>query len=163
MEEDARILQTEGVDGIVVGFLTADGCVDEAALSRCIAAAITPALGSVVAPKKVAVTFHRAVDVCCDPLEALRAAARCGVDYVLTSGGAATALEGAATIRDLVKEAERITAERAAAAAAGSSTNQLLIIAGGGVTPATAKAIVAATGVRQLHGTGAFRRCCICT
>lgn len=160
IEEDVRVLAAEGVDGVVVGFLTADGCVDETALSRCIAAATSSIPDGAVALKKVAITFHRAIDVCRDPIEALRAAARCGVDYVLTSGGAATALEGAATIRALVEEAGRINAERAAAAAAGASvasTNPLVIIAGGGVTPAAAKAIVAATGVRQLHGTGAFR------
>lgn len=157
IEEDVRIFAAEGVDGVVVGFLTEDGCVDEDALRRCIAAATIASSDLFSAPKTLAITFHRAIDVCRDPMEALSVAARVGVDFILTSGGAATALEGAATIKALVSEVERINAARGAPSpTAGKGTRRLTVIAGGGVTAATAKAIVAATGVRELHGTGGY-------
>ena len=47
-------------------------------------------------------TFHRAIDVTPDPVEALHACARCGVHRVLTSGGQPTAVQGAPTVRRLV-------------------------------------------------------------
>lgn len=90
-----------------------------------------------------------------------------GVDFILTSGGAATALEGAVTIRRMVElaaalegdgsKAEASSGNGSAAAPAGAATQRaaITVIAGGGVTPATAGPIVAATGVTQLHGTGA--------
>ena len=63
---------------------------------------ISAALGALVAHAKahgLAVTFHRALDASRGCLKALRAVLRCGgVDAVLTSGGATSAMEGATTI-----------------------------------------------------------------
>ena len=61
---------------------------------------------------------------------------------VLTSGGAATALDGAATIRRMMD------------AAAGSG---LVVMAGGGVTADNVAEIARATGVTEVHGTGGER------
>ena len=74
-----------GAAGFVFGALLADGTVDEALLKRVVAAAW---------PHPV--TFHRALDVAADPLAAL--AGRAAASRVLSSGGCATALEGAATL-----------------------------------------------------------------
>jgi copper homeostasis protein CutC len=85
-----------------------------------------------------------------------------GVDYILTSGGAATALEGAARIRSLQQRlasldnssASGSVAARAAAGASALRVRVPVVIAGGGIAGAdSAAAVLAATGVRQLHGT----------
>lgn len=47
------------------------------------------------------VTFHRAIDMARDPVEAVAAVISAGCDKILTSGGAVTAMDGAATIRDM--------------------------------------------------------------
>ncbi|MGH7678494.1 MAG: copper homeostasis protein CutC, partial [Gemmatimonadaceae bacterium] len=78
--EAARML---GADGIVLGALTGDRRVERTALEPLIAAA-----GS------LPVTFHRAFDLAQDQDEALEDLMRLRVGRVLTSGGAATALEG---------------------------------------------------------------------
>jgi copper homeostasis protein len=129
-----------GAVGVAIGALRPDGAVDEAALSTLVAHAKAHGL---------AVTVHRALDASRSCLEALRAVLRCGgVDAVLTSGGAASAMEGAAAIAALVAEAQ----------------GRVSVIAAGGVTPANACELVEATGVRWLHGSasrvsrsGAFR------
>ena len=90
-------------------------------------------------------TFHRAIDVTPDVLAAFRACLALGVDYVLTSGGAATALEGAHTIRACV-ELSRL-------AAAGGQAAAVVIAAGGIGSAATAAAVARASEAPQLHGT----------
>jgi len=127
MERDIRVARSLHVDGIVAGALTTDGEVDVAAM-RCILDAARP----------MEVTFHRAFDVCRDRDTALASLAALGVRRVLTSGGAATAVEGAAEIRRLA----------AAAAAAGG---RLTLLAGGGINESNARELVAASGVNEIH------------
>jgi copper homeostasis protein len=110
--------------GFVFGALTPDGDVDRAATGALVAAA-----GG--AP----VTFHRAFDASRDLSRSLAALLDLGVDRVLTSGGAPTALDGAIEISALVR-------------AAGS---RLTILAGGGVRPHNVAALIGATGVREVH------------
>lgn len=47
-------------------------------------------------------TLHRAIDVTADPVAAVEVAVRLGIDRILTSGGAGTAMEGRAVIRRMV-------------------------------------------------------------
>lgn len=123
--EAARML---GADGIVVGPLTKDGRVDAAQLRALVAAA-----------GDLPVTFHRAFDVTRDLEQSLEALFQCGVKRVLTSGGAATALEGA----------ERIAALNRRAA------GQVAVMAGGGVREETVQELVHRTGVSEVHVRGA--------
>ena len=114
-----------GAHAGVVGFLTADGRVDEALTRRAVEAA-----------EGMEVTFHRAFDEARQaPLEALEAIEGCGCTRLLTSGQAPTAVEGAEVIRQLVAAGSRVT-----------------ILAGSGVTPANARELVERTGVREVHG-----------
>lgn len=69
--------------GIVIGVLTPDGRIDLPRMQRVMAAA---------AP--LVVTFHRAIDVCRDMLEAVDTCIELGIQRILTSGGKASALEG---------------------------------------------------------------------
>jgi len=113
-----------GAQGIVTGALRPDATVDETLTRELIAAA-----------QPLPVTFHRAFDSCDDVEKALETLIALGVTRVLTSGGAATAPEGAATIAKLVRLA----------------AGRIGILAGGGVKADNVAALVRTTGVREVH------------
>lgn len=133
MEREARCLAAAGVAGVVVGALQEDGSVDVDGTKRLIAAArgVAPA---------VRVTFHRAIDHAGDPVEVIAGLADLGVDHVLTSGGADTALEGAQTIARMSGAARCVG-----------------ITAGGGLTPSTIGTVVGA-GATAVHMSAKLRR-----
>jgi copper homeostasis protein len=81
------------------------------------------------------VVFHRAIDLCPDPVAEVDVLLTLGVDRVLTSGGAAVALEGAKVIRRMVE-------------VAGQS---LTVMAGGGVRARNVRELVERTGVSEVH------------
>lgn len=133
-----------GADGIVIGALTASGGIDipvmEAMMESvsnfdllgtlCHSATDDNLLG-----RRVSVTFHRAFDVCRDPFEALSQIISLGCSRILTSGQAATAIEGASMIRSLQEKAG----------------SRLTILAGGGVTPTNVTSLVRLSGCREVH------------
>jgi copper homeostasis protein len=121
---DTELAGRLGIAGIVTGALTPDGRVDvERTRTLVEAAAGLP------------VTFHRAIDSTVDLPAALEEAIEAGASRVLTSGGAATAVEGVDLIAALVTEAgERIT-----------------VIAGGGIREPNVRDVIARTGVREVH------------
>jgi copper homeostasis protein len=80
--------------------------------------------------------FHRAFDHVRDQFEALETLISLGIDLVLTSGAAPTAIEGADRLCALVQRAG----------------DRIGIIAGGSITAANVRAVIARTGVRQVHG-----------
>ena len=110
--------------GLVLGALTHDGRIDMPALTALIAEA-----------GDLPVTFHKAFDETPDLPEALSMLTDLGVTRVLTSGGAATAPDGAAMLRTLKLQASRGVA----------------ILAGGGVRPANVAEMIARSGVREVH------------
>lgn len=121
---DILIAKASGADGIVLGALTASGAVDVALTSRLVALA-----------RPLSITFHRAFDETADPAASFDDVLALGVDRLLTSGAAATALEGA----DLIASLARRCAGR------------VEVMAGSGVTEQTAAEILRRTGVRELH------------
>ena len=125
MRGDIKALVKASAHGIVLGVLTADGKIDEAILKEFVEKA---------APLEV--TFHRAIDVSANPIDAIKACVRCGCHRVLTSGGAPTAPDGIATLRQMVD-------------AAGG---QLIIAAGGGVSESNCASLAAESRVDELHG-----------
>ncbi|WP_298527666.1 copper homeostasis protein CutC [uncultured Porphyromonas sp.] len=127
MLEDIKMARQLGVDGIVVGCLTPDGEVDKPLLRR-----------FVEASGDLPVTFHRAIDVCRDPSAALEDIIKAGCARVLTSGGKATALEGAEVIAQLVKQAG----------------DRIIIMPGAGVTPENIAELARITGAKEFHFTG---------
>jgi copper homeostasis protein len=88
MLDDVRACRELGVAGVVFGCLTADGRIDEARMTE---------LTQAARPMKV--TCHRAFDMTREPVEAIEALVRCGVDRVLTSGQRDTGLEGIDVLR----------------------------------------------------------------
>jgi len=113
-----------GAHGVVTGSLRRDNGIEARRTAELIAAA---------AP--LPVTFHRAFDECPDSAQALERVIDLGATRVLTSGGAATAPQGAAKIAELVRLA----------------AGRIGILAGGGVNPSNAAELVRTTGVREVH------------
>jgi copper homeostasis protein len=125
MIEEIGTAVAHGAAGVVVGALRPDGELDREALARFRDAA-----------RDATIVLHRAIDLVPDPVAAVREAAALGYDKILSSGGAPTAIDGMATLAAMV-------------AAAGEP---LPIIAGSGVKPDNVARIIAATGVREVHG-----------
>lgn len=124
MQEDIRIMGQEGVNGVVFGLLTQNGHIDKER---------TRALVKLAHPMQV--TFHRAIDMTADPERSLEDVIACGVQRVLTSGGAPTAWAGRKRLQSMVHQA------------AGRTT----IVVGGGVRPATISRLIASTGATEFH------------
>lgn len=113
-----------GVDGVVTGVLDGRGRIDGAALADVVSAAAgTP------------VVFHRAFDELADPHEGIERLMDAGVARVLTSGGATTAWEGRATLRELVALA----------------SDRITVLAGGRIRADHVNELVRETGVREVH------------
>jgi len=124
MRRDIEICAALGCDGVVLGVLDADGEVD---MARC--------RGLIAAAGRLGITFHRAFDLARDPRRALEDVIAQGCERVLTSGGQASAPEGAALIRELVAQA----------------AGRIAIMPGAGVTAGNLAALAAATGAREFH------------
>ena len=124
MLQDIRTCKQLGVDGVVIGALTADGDIDTAICKQLITAA-----------DGMSVTFHRAFDMCRDASKALEELIELGCDRVLTSGQAATAETGIPLLKKLVEQAN----------------GRIIIMPGCGVNSNNAANILHATGAGEIH------------
>ncbi len=124
IKEDAQLFIDNGADGIVFGFLKADGTIDENRCEELVR----------IAGKKETV-FHRAIDVVPDVFKALDTLINLGITRVLTSGQEPTTYEGMNLIAEMVKYAK----------------GRIEILPGGGITKKNASKIVEHTGVTQIH------------
>lgn len=128
MCRDAVAMIRAGADGIVFGFLHADGTVDRERTADF--------LRVIRAEKADIVTvFHRAIDVVPDVYDALDVLIGLGVDRVLTSGQRASAVKGAETIRRMLKYAD----------------GRIDILPGGGINDGNVRAFIDETGVKSVH------------
>ena len=115
--------RTLGLAGIVAGVLRADDTVDVDRMRQIVDAAAG-----------LPVTFHRAFDATASLQDALEDIIASGASRLLTSGGAATALEGAEVLAALVDQAgERIT-----------------IVAGGGIRENNVRDLIVRSRVREI-------------
>ena len=124
MLRDARALIAAGADGIVFGILNPDGTVDAERCKRMV---------ETIGPKQA--VFHRAVDVTPDWRAAIDTLCALKFRRVLTSGLATSALEGAATIREMI------------AYAAG----RIEILPGAGIRAHNVVTLIEKTGCTQVH------------
>ena len=128
LEEMIRAIEragSMGIAGIVTGALTSKGRVE-----------VTGTRALIKAAAGLPVTFHRAIDSAADLPTALEAAIEAGAGRVLTSGGAATALEGVDVIAALVNQAH----------------DRISVVAGGGIREHNVRDVIGRTGVREVHG-----------
>jgi len=127
MRRDIEACSEAGVDGIVLGILLRDGNIDVARTSRLI---------EIARPMKV--TFHRAFDMCQDPVKGLEDIIFTGAERVLTSGQKSNASEGSELIASLVKQAGK----------------RIIIMPGGGINESNIVSIARTTGAGEFHLTG---------
>ena len=103
MRRDIAQAKAAGADGVVFGVLTPDGVIDIGRTAELVAAA-----------RPMSVTFHRAFDMTRDPRLSLDDLIGLGIERVLTSGQAASAVEGLALISELLRQAgQRIVGQSA--------------------------------------------------
>lgn len=133
MGQEIVMALEEGADGVVIGALTPDGDIDKAMCAAWISLVKDHVERS---GTPVGITFHRAFDVCRQPLQALEDIIALGCNRLLTSGQAPSAVEGIPVLSRLVS------------AAAG----RLCILAGAGVSAENYQQIVAQAGVEEVHG-----------
>jgi copper homeostasis protein len=131
MLKDIELCVRLGCEGVVIGALDAAGDVDVAVCRELIAAA-----------GPLALTFNRAFDVARDQHAALEAIIALSCSRVLTSGGRASAHEGAPVIAALVRQAR----------------GRLTILAGAGITPAQVAPLITTTGVHEIHASASASR-----
>ena len=124
MLADVSALRDLGVPGVVFGCLNADGTIDEKRMGE-----LTQAAGS------LNVTCHRAFDMTRDPVEAIEALVRSGVDRVLTSGQRDTAIEGIDILRQ-THEAAR---------------GRIVIMACGALDETNVAQVLRGSGADELH------------
>jgi len=85
--------------------------------------------------KPLPVTFHRAFDECAVLREALEAVMQTGAVRILTSGGAKSALQGAARLAELVAAAR----------------DPILVLPGAGITHSNVAEVARKTGALEFH------------
>ena len=123
MLRDIQMARKVGADGVVLGCLTADGRVDIKMMRMLLAEA-----------GDMSVTFHRAFDMCSDPLGALAAIEELGCHRILTSGQEATAEKGIPLLKELVQTAKHV-----------------IIMPGCGVNAGNIRNIARETGAHEFH------------
>ena len=126
MKADVEFCVKAGCPGVVIGILKADGTVDK---ERC------EELVSIAKKGGLEVTFHRAFDMCADLDQALEDIIKLGCDHILTSGGRATAIEGAETIAHLIKKA----------------AGRISIMPGGGINESNISDLLKTTNAQEFH------------
>ena len=124
MMKDIELCLSLGVDGIVTGILKRDGSIDVDRTSRLVELA-----------HPMSVTFHRAFDLCSDPLTGLEDIIKAGTDRLLTSGQSNTADQGAQLISSLVRQ----------------SGNRISIMPGSGINEANISNVATITGAHEFH------------
>ena len=123
---DAKELLEAGSDGLVFGFLKADGTIDEV---------LTKKMTKMCHDLGREAVFHRAFDVTSDPDFAILSLIECGVDRVLTSGLKDKAIEAT----ELLKHLNDTYGDR------------IEFVLGSGVNVDNGQELIDQTGITQLH------------
>jgi copper homeostasis protein len=124
MRRDIAAAQDAGVDGIVLGVLTADRQIDVERMRELVTAA-----------QPLPVTFHRAFDDTADMDAALEDVIATGAARILMSGGATSAAAG-------IKRLARLVA---------AAKEKIIILPGGGINSLNAVHVARQSGVREIH------------
>ena len=124
MLKDISSARKLGADGVVIGCLTPEGDVDMLRNKELIDAA-----------QGMSVTFHRAFDMCRNPLENLEKIIALGCDRILTSGQQPKAEQGTDLIRQLIEKANK----------------RIIIMPGSGINENNIAHIARETGATEFH------------
>lgn len=130
-------------DGLVTGFLTADGRID---VELC-AAVVVEARQEKLLP----VTFHRAFDCVLGEVEdVFETVRRCGFEAILTSGGnglSGKAVDGLERLKKCVEISNKLNRE---------DGSHMEVIVGGSVRSDNLEGLVVATGARWFHSSASI-------
>lgn len=122
-----QFCQKEGIDGVVIGFLTPEGQID---------------LDKVKQVQDIAgdldITFHRAFDQCVDLSESLDQLIELKIPRVLTSGGMNSVSEGVKILQNLVQQAG----------------DQIIVMPGGGINENNILDLIEFTQAKEFHLSG---------
>jgi len=124
MRQSITDAKESGVDGVVLGVLTKNHCVDVERTRELVEFA-----------KPLPVTYHRAFDEAADLRQALEDVIQSGAKRILTSGGAKSALEGAAALAKLVEAAGK----------------RIVIVPGAGISAENIEQVAQRTKAREFH------------
>lgn len=124
MLADIANVKKIGLNGVVIGALTADGKIDLDFVR-----AMVKEAGS------LGVTFHRAFDYCTNPYETLEILITLGVERVLTSGQAKSVMKGKKMLKEMVDFCGK----------------DLVIMPGAGITKNNALDLIHFTKAREIH------------
>lgn len=124
---EIELFQKAGAEGVVIGSLNRDGTLNTEQMKRFMEAA-----------KDMSVTLHRAFDMSADPLATLDLAKKLGVNTVLTSGQAESALDGIGLYEKLLERAG----------------NDITILAGGGIKAQSIEKLLEKTSLSAFHMSG---------
>lgn len=124
MLRDAETVLAEKVDGIAFGILTAAGALD---VKRC------RQIIKLAAGRQI--VFHRAFDVVNDPAHVLEQLIDLGATRIMTSGQEASAYNGAANIKNYIRQA----------------AGRIEILPAGGINRFTVADVIERTGCNQIH------------
>lgn len=124
MRKEIDICGECGIDGIVVGILDSEGSIDVERTAKLIELA-----------RPMSATFHRAFDMCNDPVKGLENVIATGADRLLTSGQKKSAEEGIELISHLIMLAH----------------NRVIIMPGSGINESNIRFIAESTGAREFH------------
>lgn len=131
IKNEIKMFKKLGVDGIVVGILTKNGEIDLDNMKKFIEEA-----------QDIPITFHRAFDVCREPLKAFYQLQELGVQNILTSGQSQDCLRGKKLLKELVKISTK------------NSKNKTEILVGAGLNIENIDEIVNFTGATNFHFSG---------
>jgi copper homeostasis protein len=124
MRSSIKLAKQLQMNGVVLGILTAESRIDVERTRELVKLA-----------KGMNVTFHRAIDETPDLLVALEDVVQTAASRILTSGGKRTALEGAATITEMVSQ----------------SRGRVTILPGAGINAENAAEVLRKTGASEIH------------
>lgn len=127
MKKDIDICGECGADGIVTGILKPDGDID-----------IERTYELIEHARPMSVTFHRAFDMCNDPLKGLEDVIATGADRLLTSGQKNKAEDGMELLLQLSKLAD----------------GRIIIMPGSGINESNILSIARETNAQEFHLTG---------
>ncbi|NRB66364.1 MAG: copper homeostasis protein CutC [Vibrio sp.] len=130
---DIEAAADAGLQGVVLGTLSADGHIDMNAAKRLVNKAKSLNLG---------VTFHRAIDQCADYQRSIEEIAELGCERVLTSGLATNVEQGLDVLRHMVELAD----------------DRFSIMAGAGLNAENVCKIVSESAVQEVHLSGKSTR-----
>jgi copper homeostasis protein len=127
MRRDINVCGECGIDGVVLGILLPGGEID-----------IERTAKLVELSRPMSVTFHRAFDMCNNPIKGLEDIIATGADRILTSGQKNKAEDGTGLIFDLIAK----------------SDGRIIIMPGSGLSSANILTIARETGAKEFHLTG---------